>query len=194
MVRKEAVMNKIIEAIKDNPIIAAVRKPEDLPSVLESNVTTVFLLGGDIFNIKDLVQRTIDSSKCVLIHIDLLEGIGKDHKAIDYIQEIIMPDGIITTKSSHVKYAKEKNMFVIQRFFLVDSQSYETAIKAAQTYEPDMIEIMPGIMPDIVKRITSQLTMPVIAGGLIDSKDHIIKLLQAGAMGISTGKNELWGL
>lgn len=187
-------MNKIIEAIRDNPIIAAVRKPEDLSTVLASNVSTVFLLGGDIFNIKDLVQRTIDSGKCVLIHIDLLEGIGKDHKAIDYIREIIMPDGIITTKSPHVKYAKEKNMFVIQRFFLVDSQSYETAIKAAQTYEPDMIEIMPGIMPDIVKRITSQLTLPVIAGGLIDSKDHIIKLLQAGAMGISTGKNELWGL
>jgi glycerol uptake operon antiterminator len=187
-------MNRIIDSITDNPIIAAVRKQEDLSSALETSVTTVFLLGGDIFNIKDMVDRIKDSGKCALIHIDLLEGIGKDHRAIDYIKEIIRPDGIITTKSSHVKYAKESSMFVIQRFFLVDSQSYETAIRTVQSNEPDMIEIMPGIMPDIVKRITAKLTMPVIAGGLIDSKDYIIQLLQAGAMGVSAGMKELWVL
>lgn len=187
-------MDRILKTINDNPIIAAIRKTEDLHLALDSSVTTVFLLGGDIFNIVDLVKKIKAGGKCVLIHIDLLEGIGKDHKAIDYIKEIVAPDGIITTKSSHVKYAKEKNMFVIQRFFLVDSQSYETAIRAVQSNKPDMIEIMPGIMPDVVKKITSQIQLPVIAGGLIDSKEDIIRLLQAGAMGVSSGKSELWGL
>lgn len=187
-------MKEIIENIEENPIIAAVRNENDIDAAVMSQVNTVFLLRADIFNIKELVDRVKACGKSVLIHIDFLEGIGKDHKAIDYVCEVIMPDGIITTKSSHIKYAKEKGIFTIQRFFLVDSLSYRTTISTAQTIQPDMIEIMPGVMPSVLKRITGDINLPVIAGGLIDSKEDIIAALSAGAVGVSTGKIELWGV
>lgn len=99
-----------------------------------------------------LINTTKDAGKNVFIHIDFLEGIGKDHKAIDYIIEVIKPNGIIGTNSNHIKYAKEKGIFTIQRFFLIDSLSYQTTIKTAQSIHPDMIEIMPGVMPGIIER------------------------------------------
>jgi glycerol uptake operon antiterminator len=34
--------------------------------------------------------------------------------------------------------------------------------------------------------------MPVIAGGLIESKEDVIEILNAGALAISTGKKVLW--
>ncbi|MBZ4645937.1 MAG: glycerol uptake operon antiterminator [Petroclostridium sp.] len=187
-------MNKIeiIEKIEENPIIAAIRKEEDVDIAVTSQVTTVFLLHADIFNIKSLVDRVKNGNKSVFIHIDFLEGIGRDYKAIDYISKVIGPDGIISTKSSSIKYAQEKGIFTIQRFFLIDSLSYETTIKTVQSIQPDMIEIMPGVMPGIIKRINCQLSCPVIAGGLIDSKEDIIEILKAGALGASTGKKELW--
>jgi len=185
-------MNIILERIHANPIIAALKNTDDLEDVIKSQVNVVFLLHADIFNIDYLVNTIKDSGKSVLIHLDFLEGIGRDNKAIDYIAQKIKPDGIISTKSNHIKYAKENGMFAIQRFFLIDSLSYHTLIKSVQSLQPDMIEILPGVMPSVLSKITSQLEMPVIAGGLISSKEDIITVLNSGVQGVSTGKKELW--
>lgn len=107
---------------------------------------------------------------------------------------MIRPDGIISTKSSHIKLAKEKGMFTIQRFFLIDNKSYDMTIKSVKSTKPDMIEVMPGVMPQIISRITKEISTPVIAGGLISTKQDIMDILKAGALGTSTGKKELWNL
>lgn len=186
--------NIIIERIEENPVIAAVKNVADLDTAINSQVTTIFVLQANIFNIRLIVDKIKASNKSALIHIDFLEGIGKDNIAIDYIVDVIRPDGIISTKSNHIRYAKEKGMFTIQRFFLVDGMSYRTTIKAVQTIHPDMIEIMPGVMPKVMSQISRELSLPIIAGGLISTKEDIIDILKAGAMGASVGKKELWVL
>jgi len=186
--------DRIISSIEGNPIIAAIRKDEDIESAVRAEVSSVFLLRADIFNVCDHVRRIKDGGKNVFIHLEFLEGLGRDNRTIDYIAEVIKPDGIITTRTNHVKYAEERGLFTIQRFFLVDSQSYETAIKSLQSIRPDMIEIMPAVMPDVINRFREKVNLPIIAGGLIDSKEDIIDILKAGALGVSTGKKELWVL
>jgi len=192
--RGEAAMNGIIGRIYDNPVIAALKSEEELEDALNSNVNVIFVLHADIFNINRLVSSIKAAGKCVLIHIDFLEGLGRDSKALDYIVETVKPDGIISTRSAHIKHAKDRGIFTIQRFFIVDSMSYDTTVKSIHSVRPDMIEILPGVMPSVVKRITAQIPMPLIAGGLIDSKEDIISVLSAGAIGVSVGKKELWGL
>lgn len=184
----------VIDRVELNPVIAAVQNEVDLEIAIKSQVTTIFLLCADIFNAKSLVDRIKNADKSALIHIDFLQGIGKDAKAIDYIIQVIKPDGVISTKSSHIKIAKEKGMFTIQRFFLIDNKSFEMTTKSVKSIQPNMIEIMPGVMPGIIKRITSKISIPVIAGGLISSKQDIMEALKAGAVGASTGKKELWEL
>lgn len=187
-------MNNIIEKIEENPIIAAVRKAEDGDEAAFTQVTTVFLLHADIFNIESLVDKMKRHGKNVFIHIDFLEGIGRDNKALDYIAGVIKPDGIISTKSNSIRYAKEKGVFAIQRFFLVDSLSYDTTVKTVQSVQPDMVEIMPALMTGVIKRICADISIPIIAGGLISKKEEIIDILNSGAMGVSVGKKELWVL
>jgi len=177
-----------------NPVIAAVRKEADIEAAVQSQVTTVFLLHADIFNIKRLVEKVKSHEKNVFVHIDFLEGLGKDEKAIEYITEVIAPNGIISTKSGNIKFVKDRGMFAIQRFFLVDSLSYETTIKTVNNVKPDMIEIMPAVMPGVIKRICREVSLPVIAGGLISTKEDIIEILKSGAIGASTGSKELWVL
>jgi glycerol uptake operon antiterminator len=185
-------MNGIIGRLGENPIIADVRDESDLDTALESGVNIVFILKADIFNIVAMVERIRRRGKEAFVHLDFLEGLGKDHKAIDYIAENIKPDGIITTSSSHVKYAKQKGLFTIQRFFMVDSLSYETTIKTVGSVCPDMVEIMPGVIPGVLGRLNEVVKIPVIAGGLVTSKDDIIQILKAGAIGVSTARKELW--
>lgn len=112
-------MNDMIDAIEENPIIAAIRsEKKDLQKkAIESSVTTVFLLWGDIFHIRNQVVRIKAQGKKAFIHMDFIEGLGKDQKAIDYINEVIGPDGIISTRSNHIKYARDIGLFTIQRFF-----------------------------------------------------------------------------
>lgn len=184
----------MLERLKINPIIAAVRNAEDLDAALKSEVTTIFLLNSDIFNIKDLVETIQARSKSAFIHVDFVEGLGNDHKAVEYLAKSIKADGIISTRGSLIRHAKDMGMFTIQRFFLIDSQSYKTTIKQVHTVKPDMIEVLPGVMPGVINRICREVFIPVIAGGMIDSKQDIIGILKAGAMGASTGKASLWNL
>lgn len=184
--------DEIIRLIEENPIIAAVKDENGMEAAVISQVSVIFLIRADIFNLKDFVDRIKAAGKCALIHIDFLEGIGRDNRALDYICGVIKPHGIISTKNSSIKYAMEKGMFAVQRVFLIDSMSYENSVKTAKTIKPDMVEVMPGLMPNILRRISGQLPMPVIAGGLIETKEEVMEILNSGALAVSTGRKELW--
>lgn len=182
----------IIKSMRENPVIAAVRKEEDIGEAVVGEPCNIFILNGDIFNIREMVDTVKESGKNVFIHIDFLEGLGRDNRAIDYIAEEIKPSGIISTRSQGIKYAKGKGIFTIQRFFLVDSLSYDTTVKTAHAVQPDIVELMPAVMPTVMERICRELSMPAIAGGLIETLEDIKVVLNSGPIAVSTGKKALW--
>lgn len=180
------------EKMKKNPIIAGVKDISKVDDALKSDCEIVFLLCGSIFNLKETTKKIKDAGKLVFIHVDLVEGFSKDATALNYISKEIKPDGIISTKNSQLKVAKALGLLTVQRIFIIDSLSIETAIKASQVIEPDAIEIMPGIMPRITKQLSTSLEMPVIVGGLISEKEEVDNALSNGALGVSTSCKELW--
>ena len=181
------------EKMKKNPIIIGVKDLSNLDEAISSDCEIIFLLCGSIFNLKEITQKVKDAGKLVFIHIDLVDGFSKDATALNYINKEIKPDGIISTKNSQLKVAKNLGLLTVQRVFVIDSLSIETAIKASQIIGPDAIEIMPGIMPRITKQLSSSLEVPVIVGGLISEEDEIENALSSGALGVSTSSKALWG-
>ena len=185
-------MHDFIETIKDNPIIAAVHTKESLQKAVSIGVPTIFLLNTDIFSAKALVDFARKNDCNVFLHMDLIDGLAPGAKALDYVQKRIKPSGIISTKSSLIKYARENGIFCIQRFFMVDSASYGQAVRAVHKTKPSMIELMPGIIPRIIERFTNDISVPVIAGGMVTESKQVIEALSSGAIGISTGAENLW--
>lgn len=185
-------MHEYIEAMCDNPIIAAVQNKPSLVRALQIGVPTIFLLGTDIFSAKSFVDMARQSGSNVFLHMDLIEGLAANTKALDYVQKRIMPSGIISTKSTLIRSAREQGLFCIQRFFMVDSASYDNAVKTVRKTKPSMIELMPGIIPNTIKKFTEQTTIPTIAGGLITMRSEVIDALASGAIGVSTGDQSLW--
>ena len=55
-----------------------------------------------------------------------------------------------------------------------------------------MIEIMPGTLSKVIKRLKKELNMPIVAGGLIESWEEINEAISCGATAISIGKREFW--
>ncbi len=180
------------EKMKKNPVIAGIKDMNNLEAALESDCEIIFLLCGTIFDLKDTVRKAKEKGKMIFIHVDLLDGFSKDATALKYINSEICPDGIISTKNSLLKAAKSMGLLTVQRVFIIDSLSIETAVKASQMINPDAIEIMPGIMPRIIKQLSTSLDVPVIVGGLVSEEEDVTTALESGALGVSTSAKAIW--
>lgn len=181
------------ELLEVNPIIGAIKNDGELEQVIKSDCDIVFLLNGDILTLRKRVKYLQKHGKKVFVHIDMITGVSSSPIIVDYVKNELNLDGIITTKTNIVKRAIELNLNVVQRFFFIDSISLENAIESLKKVKPQAIEIMPGILPKVIKRISKEYpNIPIICGGLIDEKDEIIKVLSCGAMAVSTSKIEIW--
>lgn len=180
------------EAFEDFPIIAAIRSDEELSECLKTECQNIFILYGNLMTIGHIAKKITDSGKYAYVHMDLIEGLSSKEISVDFIKNNTSANGIITTKSSLIKRAKELDLFAIQRFFLLDSLAIKNAKKQIEQSRPDFIEILPGVMPKVIKTIRNNICRHVIAGGLISDREDILGALNAGATAISTTNSSLW--
>ena len=187
------IMNKEFrEALEDSPIIAAIKDDEGLKKCKESDSQVIFILYGDICSISDIVNEVKTSGKIAMVHIDLINGLSSKEIAVDFIRKYTEADGIITTKPVLIKHAKELGLYTILRLFVIDSMAYENIEKQLRAARPDLIEILPALMPKVVKRICKMTSTPVIAGGLVSEKEDIMELLDAGVTSVSSTNTDIW--
>ncbi len=184
--------NYIIEKIRSFPIIAAVRSIDDLSDVYSSNSEVIFLLTSNILILKDTIDDIKQHNKMVFIHFDLVEGLGKDYKAVEYLKEVVKPDGIISTRNNILTYAKELGMPCIERIFLLDTQALKTGLNSIKQIEPTAIEVMPGVAHNVTRELATEVYHPIIAGGLVKTKEDVINALASGAVAVSTSEKSLW--
>lgn len=179
-----------MELIKKGTVIAAV-KSENFDSAVASEAQWIIDLSPDLNTLSEKAEAAHNAGKKLLIHFDLATGIGKDRSGMLYAKNAGV-DGIISTRVNIIKLARQADIFTVQRFFIVDSHSIDTTIEALSASKADMIEIMPGIIPKIIKSLAAEINTPIIAGGLIETEAEMSSVLEAGATAISTGNKELW--
>lgn len=178
--------------IKENSIIAAIKDEESLEKALLSPAQVIFLLKANICTLRKTIQKCHDYNKIVYIHMEMIEGFGKDEASVKYIGDHFKADGIITTKSSIVGYAKKYNLDAVFRVFIVDTQSIETAISNINKCKAKYVEVMPGIVPAFIGMLSAKTNASFIAGGLISNQKHIDRAFKGGAIACSTSNEELW--
>jgi glycerol uptake operon antiterminator len=184
-------MYPIVDLV-DHQTIAAVQKEEDLTFALQSKVDIVFLLTGTILTVKRMVDQVKAAGKQAFIHMEFIEGIAADRSGVAYVAESIKPTGIISTRNNVIRFANECHLMSIQRIFLIDRNAVVKGIKTAEQCSPSAIEVMPGIMPRIIREIADMTSLPIIAGGLVATQQEIDDALEAGALAVSVGQKDLW--
>ena len=172
-------------------IIAAVKTEEELEAAKSSGVKIIFYLNPNILSLEDAVRGVHAYGKRIFLHMDLAEGIGKDKAGLQYVKQKKV-DGIISTRVNIIRAAREVGLFTVQRFFAVDSHSIDTTLEGIKASKPDMIEVMPGIATKVIANLKGKLTIPIIGGGLVDSKGEVRDILRSGASAVSTSRRELW--
>lgn len=185
---------ELVGLLEQMPVVAAIKGNNGLERCLESESKVIFILYGDVISIADIVARVKQAGKVAMVHIDLIDGLSAHEVSIDFIVKSTDADGIISTKPTMVRYAKSKGLLTIQRFFMLDSIALLNIQKQIAQDSADMIEILPGVMPKIIRKIVTSVHKPIIAGGLISDKEDVVNALGAGAIAVSSTNPAVWFL
>ena len=186
------------DAVEANPVIAAVKSDAGLQAAVEmEEIQVIFVLYGDVCTIPEILEKIKATGKKAMVHIDLIAGLSAKEISVEFIARQTRADGIITTKPALVRRAKELGIFVVLRFFVIDSlalKNIENLEMQCGTSRPDFIEVLPGVMPKVLGRIAKVSRIPMIAGGLITEKEDVIAALSAGAIAVSSTNQDVWNL
>lgn len=185
-------MSTIKTLLEQHKIIAAVKDEKAARYASVSDCKVVFVLGCNIIALPKIVKLLNNKNKIVFVHVDLVEGLGKDIWAVEFLKKQINPHGIISTRGHLIKYAKQLDMLAVQRMFLLDSSSIKTGIDMAQKSPADIIELMPGVIPKAISDIRKYVNQPIIAGGMVTKEKEVKTALESGAIAVSTSTRSLW--
>lgn len=177
------------EYFAKTPIIAAAHE-HNWKDAIESPAKVILCCSANIMTVEEKVKEIHAKDKIAFVHIDLSDGIGKDKSGVEFLAKCDV-DGIISTRGNLVKYANELGLITVQRFFALDAKGISGIKELSAASHPDYIEIMPGVIGKIIRQFANG-PIPVLVGGLIDTKEEIAEALSNGAVAISTSKKELW--
>ena len=174
------------------PVAAAIKSSEDMQAALDSQALLLFILRGDAFQLIPFVAQAHKRGKGIVVHVDLVSGVGKDRAGIQYLRQI-GADAIITSRSQLVSAGRAEGLVTIQRLLLADDSALETGIRTIARAAPDIVEVLPGIIfPEIAATLKQQLAGPFIAGGFIRTTADVARVHAAGAMLSSSSTYTLW--
>jgi len=111
---------------------------------------------------------------------------------VEFIATQTQADGIISTRQNLVRRAKALGLLCVQRFFVLDSMALVTIQRQHAAEATDAIEILPGALFKVIRKLCGEIGKPIIAGGLISDKEDIVGALDAGAVAISSTNQDVW--
>ncbi len=178
------------------PVIPVLWDSAAISPVLEA-ADMIFLQGGSIAELDDVLSafdHPITRHKPILLNLDLLAGLSADEAALTYLSNRPLIRGIITTRHHLVQAAHNLGLQAIVRIFLQDSRAVDRGIHVARHIRPEAIELLPGIAASEVITNFSDLDIPILAGGLIRTPEHVQHIRAAGCTAVSTSRPQLWEL
>jgi len=149
---------------------------KDFEQLLESDFEYIVLLDSHVGQLRSIMKYANAAHKKILLHADLVHGLKSDEYAAEFLCQEIKPAGLISTRTNIIHTAKKKGILAIQRLFLLDSIALETSFKQLKRSQPDYIEVLPGLVPHIIKEIKEVTGIPVLAGGLFVQKRMLKQL------------------
>lgn len=179
-------------SLNGQSIIPVSRNKSQYELFLKSSYEFGVYLDTELRQLKPISQLAKEYNKKVLIHTDLIQGLKNDEYSIEYICQEIKPYGIISTRPSVIAKAKQRKMLTIQRIFLLDSQALEKSYAIAHKTQADYLEILPGIIPSFINKIRKEVNIPILAGGLVTTKEELNSALNAGAKAVTSSHVPLW--
>ena len=176
----------------DQNILPAVRNMKQFDTFLDSPFSYGVLLDIHLGQLGGVISAARSHGKKMFVHVDLIQGIKHDEYGAEFICQEMKPAGILSTRSSVIAKAKQKKVYAIQRMFLIDTSAMKKSIELVKKHRPDYIEVLPGVVPELIKEVKEITGIPIFAGGFIRTEKDVEQALAAGASAVTTSDTDLW--
>lgn len=173
-------------------ILPAVRSLRDFEKLIGSEYDEVVVLDIHIGHLESHIKTMKAHGFKVFLHLDLIKGLSVDTEALEFIHQKFKPTGIVTTRGRIIRRAKALGIRTILRVFVIDSSAIEKSIELIKQTQPDSIEVLPGVVPKVIRLFSEELDVDVIAGGLIETPLEVDAAIEAGARYVTTSNRKLW--
>ncbi|MGD6818987.1 glycerol-3-phosphate responsive antiterminator [Metabacillus sp. 84] len=173
-------------------ILPALRNMKQFDQFLSSDYHYGVLLDTHLGQLKGIIKASDQAGKKLLVHVDLIQGLKHDVYAAEFISQEIKPAGLISTRSTVIGKAKERKMIAIQRLFMLDTSALSKSLELIKKNRPDYIEVLPGVVPNLIKEIRKETDIPILAGGFVKTNEEVQAALLAGASAVTSSETALW--
>lgn len=174
------------------PCCAAITAEENLGAALVSNAPVVFILRGNGLALAPIVRRIHDAGKLVAVHVDLVGGLRADKSSVGWLGHAGV-DAVISSHGQLMPAIRHDGMTAILRLLLVRRSQLDTAVGAIGRSAPHIVEILPGVILPSVVGMLPPFEVPVLAGGFVRTQADVVAAMSAGALGVTTSSQALWG-
>ena len=181
-----------IARVAADPCCAAITAQENVGDALASRAPVVFILRGNGLALGQVVRRIHDAGKLVAVHVDLVGGLRADRSSIGWLANAGV-DAIISSHGQLMPAIRHEGMTAIMRLLLVRRSQLDTAVAAIRRSAPNIVEILPGVILPSVIGLLPPFDVPILAGGFVRTQADVVAALSAGALGVTTSSQALWG-
>ena len=154
-------------------IIPAVNDFAQLRRFLESEYDLCVLMHSHIADLDEVFQCLKTVGKRGMVHIDLIRGLAADEFGAEYLCGRYAPAGVISTRTPVITACRRLGV---------------TAIEKAK---PDYVELLPALCTPLFPMLRARLGLPLIAGGLIQSKRMAQQILKSGVDAVTISMKTL---
>jgi glycerol uptake operon antiterminator len=181
-----------IARIAADPCCAAITAEENIGAAIASRAPVVFILRGNGLALGQVVRSIHDAGKLVAVHVDLVAGLRADRSSVGWLANAGV-DAVISSHGQLMPAIRHEGMTAILRLLLVRRSQLDTAAAAIGRSAPNIVEILPGVILPSVIGLLPPFEVPVLAGGFVRTNEDVGAVLSAGALGVTTSSQALWG-
>ena len=163
-----------------------------IKAFLKTDIKYCILVDFQLAQIGEVIELLKSNDRKVLVHIDMIRGLSADEYGAIHLIQNYRVDGIISIKPRVILTCKKRKVIGMQRVFLKDSISLKRSLEVIEKSQPDCLEILPAVSTPVINYIKDKLKCEVFSGGLLSTEEQVQACLNAGAIGITVSKEELW--
>lgn len=166
-------------------IIPAVNDFSQFRRFIKSEYGTCVIMHCSVLDLEAMFSELGNGGKRGLIHCDLIKGLSADEFGAEYLCKKLRPAGLISIKPSVITACKRLRVTAVQRAFLIDSSALEKSVSSIEKTMPDYVELLPALCTQLFPILKERLGLPLIAGGLIQSREMALGILNSGVEAVT---------
>ncbi len=170
---------------KISGIIPAVNDFKQFRMFLESEYPACVLMHCRLSDLDTMFETLRTRGKNALVHCDLIKGLSADEYGAEHLCSRFAPLAVISIKPAVITACKRLRVTAVQRAFLIDSSALEKSLAAIEKTKPDYVELLPALCRELFPVLRKRLNIPLIAGGLIQSRKMAEEILNCGVEAVT---------